>query len=336
MVESLRATAKRTAAVAAELSGLLKYKRKQSGLIIVMLHKINDESDALQLTLRPELLDAILTEIGASHEFVCMDDIEAKGSDRESQGGLKFAITFDDGYRDNYDLALPILKKHGAPAIIYLSTAHIDGKTAFWFEQLAAALSTTTEQYLDLKSTGFGTRSLETGNDRVSALRWLNARLKEYDQERRETIVREILEKTVGKTSLQVRPMLDWSLVREMSRAGVRFGSHTVTHPILSKEESERVVHELQESKNIIEKKAGLKVSSFAYPNGTKNDFDASVIAEVRNAGYRNACTTISGINRSDTPVYELHRIGLHNAMCTDAMGRFDPLLFWSKVLAVF
>jgi len=301
-----------------------------------MLHKVNDRDDVLQLTLRPRLLDDVLAEIRGNHDLATLDSVDRDYLGEQAGSGLTIAITFDDGYLDNYEEALPILKRWSAPAMIYLSTAHIDGTASFWFEDLTAAIQLTHNRELALDLKDFGTRSLRTMKDKASVLLFLNGELKRLDQGRRDEIIVAIVEQLGTNKHVGRSAMLSWDQVREMAKQGIQFGSHTVNHSILSREKRSRIISEIQDSKKVVETQLNSPVRSFAYPNGTGTDFNPEVTEEVRHAGYVNACTTIPGINRSADTLFTLRRVALHNDMCTNIKGEFDRHLFWSKTLSIF
>ena len=109
--------------------------------------------------------------------------------------------------------------------------------------------------------------------------------------------------------------MLGWDEVRTMHEAGISFGSHTVTHPILTALSPGRMRQELVESKQAIERELQAPVRSFAYPNGKAGDFNEATKAILREAGYSCALTTIVGANPCGGPddgqdLMELKRIG--------------------------
>ena len=93
-----------------------------------------------------------------------------------------------------------------------------------------------------------------------------------------------------------------------MSRGGVQFGSHTATHPILSRVDRAHAEREIVDSKRRIEEQLGVPVEGFAYPNGTRADFLPETKALLRAAGYAYAVTTISGSNEPGQDVFELRR----------------------------
>jgi peptidoglycan/xylan/chitin deacetylase (PgdA/CDA1 family) len=102
--------------------------------------------------------------------------------------------------------------------------------------------------------------------------------------------------------------MLSWNQVKEMSQAGIAFGSHTCTHPILSREDDAELRRELIESKKEIEVQIGKNVALIAYPNGQRGDFSTQVMEETEKAGYKCAFTAILGSNGKTGNLYSLKR----------------------------
>ena len=102
--------------------------------------------------------------------------------------------------------------------------------------------------------------------------------------------------------------MLDWHEIVTMAQGGVSFGSHTISHPILSKLPARRLRAEIEDSKIVIERKIHHPVTGLAYPVGRKQDFNNEVKAIVKDAGYQYAVTTVFGVNEADQDPYELRR----------------------------
>lgn len=322
------------AAALLERTGAIARRRRQDGLAVLMLKKVNDHPSPLSLTLAPHLLEAALAEIGRHHDVVPLNEaVTAEGVRPEP--GLRFALTFDDGYRDNHRNAFPILRRMLCPATVYLSVEHVEGTRTFWYERLEGALAATRAASLDLSDEGLGRLPLSTPRDRERAEYRLNDHLKGFDEQTREARLEAWLERLGVDGAPAGSPMLNWEMVAEMAEAGVAFGSHSLSHPILSRETPERVEREVAGSKRALEERLGRPVRSFAYPNGTAADFDDGVVAAVREAGYASACTTIPGLNTADTDPFRLHRVKLHDRMMTDAAGAFAPALFWCKVLGL-
>ena len=121
--------------------------------------------------------------------------------------------------------------------------------------------------------------------------------------------------------------MLSWDDIKIMYANGISFGSHTVTHPIMSKISPEQAMWEIYESKKIIESHLGSPVRTFAYPNGKEEDFDHTTKALLQDAGYICALTTIFGTNAYGHDLFALRR-GQPGE--TD-LPRFAAKLSWYK-----
>ncbi len=106
--------------------------------------------------------------------------------------------------------------------------------------------------------------------------------------------------------------MLRWDEVVELDKQGVRIGSHTVHHTILTHASINDAITELTSSMAAIEENSAIHATCFAYPNGTRSDFNEVLEAEVVRAGYNAAVTTLRGVNRAGDDVYRLKRVGIY------------------------
>jgi peptidoglycan/xylan/chitin deacetylase (PgdA/CDA1 family) len=149
-------------------------------------------------------------------------------------------LTLDDGFKDNYEEAFPVLQRVGFTATVFVTAAYI-------------------------------------GTDRLP---------------------------TLTRTDFVPRP-LGWDEVKEMHRHGIEVGSHTLTHPMLSRVSPDLARREIVESKRVIEEMLGAPVGFFCYPGG---DFDGNVTRFVRDAGYLGACTTLPGVNDLTADLFTLRR----------------------------
>jgi len=310
-------------------------KRKKNGIIILMFHKVNSNYDPLPLTINENIFENIVRELKKGQKIISIDEINNNYDEALEKNGIKFVLTFDDGYKDNYTNAFPVLKKYSVPATIYLSIEHVDGKRIFWYEKLAHAILFSKSDVIDITDLGVPHLVLGGTKQRLNVLNTLNDKLKDLQDENRNIIVDSILERSGSKNTFKSSEMLDWDMIRKMSESHINFGSHTLTHPILSRESPDRISHEISLSKQIIENRLNSSVSTFAYPNGTETDFNNVVVKEVIKAGYCNACTTIEGINTNINNRFLLKRINIHNNMCMTPWSTFSKRLFWIKVLGI-
>jgi peptidoglycan/xylan/chitin deacetylase (PgdA/CDA1 family) len=229
-------------------------------------------------------------------------------------------VTLDDGYKDNYLYAFPILKKYNIPATIFLVTGHINTGNLFWFDKVRYLICNTKLKRFKLE--GLGDFSLYSMKDRLKSYFIITEKLKKISDEKKN----DLLEKLVNIFNIDIpydlgRDVnLSWEEVKEMSESGVEFGAHTVTHPILTRIPLDKARFEILHSRKDLEKRLNQNTYTFCYPNGSIEDFNNEIIEIVKNSGYSCAVTTISIINYSKTNLFKLGRL-------------FDPWSYNSLVL---
>jgi len=116
----------------------------------------------------------------------------------------------------------------------------------------------------------------------------------------------------------------------------VTIGSHTMTHPILTRVDHATACNEIVRSKAIIEEKLGSPVELFAYPNGRKEDFDNDIVMMLKKTGFSAACTTIHGSIIGGENLFRLPRIAVNYDMCEGSGGRFSSEMFEVALTAPF
>jgi peptidoglycan/xylan/chitin deacetylase (PgdA/CDA1 family) len=218
------------------------------------------------------------------------------------------AITLDDGYRDNFEHAFPILKSLSLPATVFLATAVIGTGKILWHDRVFSAFRNTRQTLLQ-KFGGGGTYSLERLDQKLFAQRKVLQFLRSLRVEQRvHWIDRLVQELGVPETSGATDLMLNWEQVKVMSQGGISFGSHTVSHPILSKISKAEAMAELQQSKTAIEDRLSKTVKSFAYPSGRIEDYNAETIRALKECSYDCAVTVRFGANEVGHDPFELRR----------------------------
>lgn len=204
-------------------------------------------------------------------------------------------ITFDDGYLDNYTFAYPILRKHNFPAIIFLTTNHIESDLPFYWDLAAYCLHHTRKDHVVLPD---GTRREWTSRaeaERVGATLIEQAKSLTEDEKRAwMSRLPDALDVSIPAGFFR-NLMLSWGQVREMRRNGIEFGGHTMNHPILTRVPLEKAKEEIVGSKARVEQELGEKILGFAYPNGLTGDFNAEIERAVAEAGYGAAFTLLNG-----------------------------------------
>ncbi len=230
-----------------------------------------------------------------------------KGLEKNDSKEIYATINLDDGYRDNYLYAYPILKKYNVPATIFLTTDFIGKTHRFWWDRVGDIIfslkSKTVEIEMDSKKTYF---NLNGWKERKTTSDIINRTLRDKNEKERERFIEDL----EGRFSVKRNgssTMLDWDEVRKMHGRLVSFGAHTKTHPNLCLLKDEGVLKEVIESKKEIEKRLGVEVGEFLYPFGA---FDERIRALVEQAGFKCARATSWGFNHKKTHRFLLNHVG--------------------------
>jgi peptidoglycan/xylan/chitin deacetylase (PgdA/CDA1 family) len=217
------------------------------------------------------------------------------------------AITFDDGYRDNHDIALPILRQAGIPATFFIATGYMGSHSMFNDVVIEAIRATTAKQ---LVSTRVGPvplplDSFEAKQAAVSATLGAIKRLPPSD---RHAAAWEIARQLGLEQDPQL--MMRAEHVRALDAAGMEIGAHTINHPILATLDASAAAHEIETSRVTLRELLGRDVVGFAYPNGRPaQDYAAKDVECVRRAGFDYAVSTRYASWTPEVPSYELPRM---------------------------
>lgn len=225
-------------------------------------------------------------------------------------------ITVDDAYAD-VRLAYPIFHSFGLKVIVYVVSEFSAGDLWLWPDQVKFAFDRTTAVSITLPlPTGeITTFTLENSAARAHAFDvFAQSAIRSTNQQRLQSI--SDLAGRLGVALPASAPAgceaLSWEELRTLSAQGLEIGSHTRTHPIVSRLENDRdTTEEIAGSKARIEAALNLKVRHFCYPNGTSADYDERSVAAVRDAGYETAVTTEPGLVNVAADPYRLKRIGM-------------------------
>lgn len=283
-------------------------KRKSKNLQILIYHRVNDNNDPFFPATPIELFQRQMEYLLRNFYILSLDD----AVDMLRQKSLPdnaLVITFDDGYKDVYVHAFPILKTLSIPATLFLTTGSIGSGKALWHDRVFSAFRNTAEK--DLKAYPDETRHyrLHTLEYKLAAQTEILRYLRSLDNSKRELYIRRLTDMLkVDDTRELPDLMLDWQEVKKMSRHGITIGSHTITHPILSRIDLIEAQSEICESKKEIESKLGCPITTFAYPNGKSSDYNNDVISILKETGYSCAVTTLFGTNDETQDLYQLRR----------------------------
>jgi peptidoglycan/xylan/chitin deacetylase (PgdA/CDA1 family) len=215
-------------------------------------------------------------------------------------------ITFDDGYANNLEIALPILRMQGLPATVFVAVDAVE-RGIMWNDLVIEALRRAGSE-IDLTHLGLGILKITTDTERAQAVTKTLGSLKYLPAQERWTRANELWQRW-GSGSFP-RLMMTTEQVRALSRAGIDVGGHTVNHPILAKLGDDEAQSEISSCRDWVAATTGRAPLSFAYPNGRPGlDYLPQHAAMVEKAGFALAATTCWGCATSRAHAFELPRI---------------------------
>lgn len=314
---------------------------KEPQLVILMYHRIlprDDERVKLEepgMVVSPRSFEAHLRTLSEYFEFVTLSDWLERRAKGLHVPAKACAITFDDGWADNFEFAFPILQTLQVPATIFLVAEMVDTIRMFWPERLARIVNHISSQssqkwaepatnWLKQAATDF---AFEQALPTIEQITQLVAYAKQFTDEE----VYNYLDKIEESLELEVKPtipsLLDWTQVLTMINSGlIEVGSHTCTHVRMNKVVPSTVVeYEIETSKHLIEQKTGQQVKLFCFPNGDYSDTTLNLVKK----NYQGAVTTASGWNSITTDKYLLKRIGVHEDITADRTAFLARISGW-------
>ena len=278
-------------------------------LSILIFHRVLDRPDPMQ----PGEVDAVQFDeicrwIGELFNTLPLDEAATRLRDG-TLPSRALAITFDDGYEDNYRVALPILTRHRLPATFFIATGFLDGG-CMWNDVVVEALRCAPGAELDLRGIdgcALSTFPLRDPHERSVAAAQILKAVKHMPLLQRLEVVEAVASRAVAQPRTDL--MMSSAQVVSLYRAGMQIGAHTQHHPILAVLGPDEIRREIGTSKAELEGLIGARVSLFAYPNGRpKLDYNSTAVDIARDLGFTAAVTTAWGAGHSGVDLMQLPR----------------------------
>lgn len=303
--------------------------------VILAYHRVATlDTDPQLLSVNPDNFAQQLEILKKHYNVVSLEELHTS-LQKKSLQHKTVALTFDDGYVDNFLYAKPLLEHYKIPATIFVTTGYIEKKQELWWDELEhLLLKETLPQHLsitidnhvhkwNLKNDSLKREDVKQWNARMSPqihnrfafYKDLHRLLAPLHHEKQKKILQEIRE----WAGLKNRVREDYRVVnkheiKELAKSPyVTIGAHTTTHPILSKQTSETQVYEIKKSKQDLEKIIGSPVTCFSYPFGSMQDIGPLAPTIVRNTGYNIAVANYPETVTHKKNIYTLPRFLVHN-----------------------
>jgi len=285
-------------------------------LMILNYHRIGDASateyDSGTFSCTAEEFDWQIGYLKSRYRMTTLDEVqELVAGGRLSEP--RVLITFDDGYIDNYQLAYPVLRRHGVQGVFFVPTAFTGTGRIPWWDAVAYIVKRSRQTRFRLEYPQPQEFDIATEGAARCILHVLRL-YKQPDMRDHERFMQQ-LEKACDSprpSGDAARCFLNWDEAREMLQGGMAFGSHTHTHEILSKLPAGGQLEELQVSRGILEQELGREIDTLAYPVGARDTFSAETVEALRQAKYRAAFSFYTGFNLAGSmAAFDIRRCGV-------------------------
>jgi peptidoglycan/xylan/chitin deacetylase (PgdA/CDA1 family) len=338
-----RAFAAGFAAIAAARADRWLRSSAQGRGMVLMFHHVRPRRNVgfapnRLLEITPEFFNDVLVELEREgFDVVPIDAVADRLRSRRSS--RPFAVlTFDDGYRDNAEYAWPILKRHGMPWTIFITTEFADGRGPLWWLELEEAIARLDKVVVSRRGAAFSLPS-RTCDEKQAAFDAVYRRLRAGPLERLRTVTADLAAQAgIEAGSLAAKFCLSWDELQGLAREpDVTIGAHTLSHPILAKLDAVAATREIGESKSLLERRLGRPIRHFAYPFGDRESASRREFRLVREAGFATAVTSRPGHVFSDHVGYlnALPRVSMNGLFQSKAALRAlfsgAPFLFWNR-----
>jgi len=298
---------------------LLKKVKKEHSVIVLNYHRIVNEDlngflfKSAAIHHNAKLFEREMSFITRWFTVISMDELIAQIKKKKGFNTPCIAITFDDGYRDNYTLAYPVLKQFDLPATIYTISGLIGTTQRTWLDTIDYVLLKTKEKKLKFPPL-FGDEILDIHSiqDKQKANNRIGEKLKRVDNKIKFKLIDELFDtlKVNRDFMSKNKPvMLNWEEVKEMAGNNISFGAHTHSHPILTQMPPGEAKHEIAISKNTLENELHAPVKHFAFPNGTTADFNEELRQFCVELGFKSIATGTYGINNKKSDPFFIKRM---------------------------
>ncbi len=304
---------------------LLASLLRPRGVLAFNYHRVGDGAasnyDRELWSASAEAFDEQVTFMKRHADVISPDDLEHA---LRSPRGRYVMMTFDDGYRDNYELAFPILRRHGVPATFFISTGFIDQPALPWWDEIANLVRTSPAP--EVRMEGWMPESLYFDN--ANAPQTINSLLRKYKALQADDAALFLgqLRHESGSPRAEVgeNHWMDWNMVRDMSANGMVIGGHTVNHPLLSRIPKEQQRQEIGECAARIAQETGKRMEYFAYPVGGRDSFNEDTKACLLEYQVRYAFSYYGGFITEASQQFDMPRVAIEQDT--------DPDLFRAMV----
>jgi len=278
---------------------------------LLMYHRFGDGTNPRRLSLG--VFEEHLSYLTRHFRVRRMSDVARTLQEGRKLEDRTVVLTVDDGYADFAAYAYPALQRYRVPATVFLVTDFIDGHRWLWFDAVRYLLRATRALRVDVALEAEPLRlDLLTAAARERAWSAIGEQCLRMTTTQRAAAIaqlQDVLDVMLPPVPTAEYAAMSWDDVGRLDPELVEFGSHTCSHPVLSRCELPELEHELRDSRRALETRLRRTVDLFAYPHGEAADYDEQSIRAVKAAGYACAVVSYGGPLRAPADLYQLARL---------------------------
>ena len=256
--------------------------------------------------------------------ILSMDDVVDIYKNGDAWPKNAVAVTFDDGFKNNYSQAAPILDKYNCPAIFYVCAGMVNTDMMFWVDEIEDCINRTRQARITLSLDESVNLSLKSDADKLYAIKIIKKYCKKSKKEVKDNLISKLAYQSGINPSVNASPdypMMSWSEVKELSSSSLFVvGGHTLYHDIMAAQDIKRLRIDIDATISLLDYNLTQSTTHFAYPEGQDNHYSKEVIAALKDRGIVCSPSAIDGVN-TDEDLFNLKRI------MPNFMGRKFP--FW-------
>ncbi len=276
---------------------------------ILMYHMIPDTPTGFYPEVSKTDFEIHIAHLAANYNIISLTEYVRRIKNNESLKGC-VVITFDDGFKDNYVNAYPVLKKYNVPATIFLLAGRIEDGLPPWFIKFRYMFMMTEKEILDIK---LGEQSfhlsLHSRDERKTGSSIIMNHLQKSEDDKRLEYISKLEDGLeIDDFSGLDNIMMTWDEIKEMADNNIEFGAHTINHPVLSRLPYSKAQEEIAASKTLIEDKIGRKMTTFAYPFGKRDMYNKDTIEILKKLSFECSVTTEIGPADHTSNLFQIPR----------------------------
>lgn len=306
----------------------IKYRRHGGRALILAYHSVRSDLDYCGLFVSPELLREQVRALKTSYRFVTIEELMRHLRRGRLDENLA-ALTFDDGYRDNLNMACPVLTDEGVRFTTFVTTRNIDSGEPTLFLAITLIIDRSRRVVLNLPSRALHNLPLRTHSEQEVAIQAVDAIGKPLGWDERHRLIRELadaLDVDIASGLLDGQ-MLSWDEVRVLASRGVEIGAHSVSHAVLCHLDECVARNEIAESVARTSEALGTPCRLFAYPYGLPDECGPREVSICRDLGLV-AAVTLRETEPDGAEPFTLGRVMPTRDRFLSPSGKFSSALF--------